>query len=322
MLNYDKTDYVDMNDIQNTHMMLAGYFTGDNTALYHVPVLGDAPVSRYIKFKKLIMYTTEEFISPLDNKPRTHKVIDMGRTKQAIVHELANGIFLQEFNRIKIFKERQKLIASDPTYEIDKADRNGTKFVALDYLNEHMDEIFSRFENMNYNDAMAYVESLIMDNLEEKSSDFMKLLNEMGMFEESKSGELKYFSGFNINKNNVYDKLQEYFFNSVLATANIIQLTSVDLAWFDNAVDFQKRNKEIHASGTPLNTQATYNGERIGRDEERYLVFDDINEESNNEVINAVRTALDNNKVLSLSDKARIRAAYGDFTSIDKNGKK
>lgn len=79
-------------------------------------------------------------------------------------------------------------------------------------------------------------------------------------------------------KNNAKDALREYYWNSKLATSQIIQLTTTDLAFYKNLEDFQKRYKEVHAPSLRLNTKATYKGERIGRDWERtiYLKDDEI----------------------------------------------
>lgn len=81
-----------------------------------------------------------------------------------------------------------------------------------------------------------------------------------------------------IVKNNAKAALREYYWNSVLATSQIIELTTTDLAFYKNVEDFQKRYKEIHAPALRMNTKATYKGERIGRDWERtiYLKDDEI----------------------------------------------
>lgn len=79
-------------------------------------------------------------------------------------------------------------------------------------------------------------------------------------------------------KNNAKDALREYYWNSKLATSQIIQLTTTDLAFYKNLEDFQKRYKEVHAPALRLNTKATYKGKKIGRDWERtiYLKDDEI----------------------------------------------
>lgn len=92
-------------------------------------------------------------------------------------------------------------------------------------------------------------------------------------------------------KNNAKDALREYYWNSKLATSQIIQLTTTDLASYKNLEDFQKRYKEVHAPALRLNTKATYKGERIGRDWERTIYLKD--DEIVSSVLEDIRTVLD-----------------------------
>lgn len=92
-------------------------------------------------------------------------------------------------------------------------------------------------------------------------------------------------------KNNAKDALREYYWNSKLATSQIIQLTTTDLAFYKNLEDFQKRYKEVHAPALRLNTKATYKGERIGRDWERTIYLKD--DEIVSSILEDIRTVLD-----------------------------
>lgn len=92
-------------------------------------------------------------------------------------------------------------------------------------------------------------------------------------------------------KNNAKDALREYYWNSELATSQIIQLTTTDLAFYKNLEDFQKRYKEVHAPALRLNTKATYKGERIGRDWERTIYLKD--DEIVSSVLEDIKTVLD-----------------------------
>lgn len=92
-------------------------------------------------------------------------------------------------------------------------------------------------------------------------------------------------------KNNAKDALREYYWNSKLATSQIIQLTTTDLAFYKNLEDFQKRFKEVHAPALRLNTKATYKGERIGRDWERTIYLKD--DEIVSSVLEDIKTVLD-----------------------------
>lgn len=123
--------------------------------------------------------------------------------------------------------------------------------------------------------------------------------------------------------NNSKDALREYFYNSVLATSQIIQLTTSDLAFYKNAADFQKRFKEVHTPSLRLNTEATYKGEKIGRTIERSIYLKD------NTIVSHV---LDDIKDIILSrhsrgefsdyDAASILAKYGYSNYVGKDKKK
>lgn len=92
-------------------------------------------------------------------------------------------------------------------------------------------------------------------------------------------------------KNNAKDALREYYWNSKLATSQIIQLTTTDLAFYTNLEDFQKRYKEVHAPALRLNTKATYKGKRIGRDWEKTIYLKD--DEIVSSVLEDIKTVLD-----------------------------
>lgn len=106
-------------------------------------------------------------------------------------------------------------------------------------------------------------------------------------------------------KNNAKAALREYYWNSKLATSQIIQLTTTDLAFYKNLEDFQKRFKEVHAPALKLNTKATFKGERIGRDWERTIYLKD------NEIVSSV---LEDIKTI-LDEKVR----NGKMSKIDRD---
>ena len=106
-------------------------------------------------------------------------------------------------------------------------------------------------------------------------------------------------------KNNAKAALREYYWNSKLATSQIIELTTTDLAFYKNVEDFQKRYKEVHAPALRLNTKATYKGERIGRDWERTVYLKD--DKITSSVLSDIETVLDE------------RVKKGEMTKIDRD---
>lgn len=106
-------------------------------------------------------------------------------------------------------------------------------------------------------------------------------------------------------KNNAKAALREYYWNSKLATSQIIQLTTTDLAFYKDVEDFQKRYKEVHAPALRMNTQATFRGERIGRDWERTIYLKD--DEIQSSVLQDIETVLDE------------RVKKGEMSKIDRD---
>ena len=127
-----------------------------------------------------------------------------------------------------------------------------------------------------------------------------------------------------IVKNNAKEALREYYWNSKLATSQIIELTTTDLAFYKNIEDFVKRYKEVHAPSLRMNTKAVYKGKRIGRDWERTIYLKD--DEITSSILNNVETVImEKYKKGELSDynAASILSKFGYSNHIikDKNGK-
>lgn len=76
-------------------------------------------------------------------------------------------------------------------------------------------------------------------------------------------------------ENEAKEYLREFFYNNALATSQIIQLTTTDLAYYKDLTDFQKRYKETHAPSSRLDTSATYGGVTVGREFERTIFIAD-----------------------------------------------
>lgn len=116
-------------------------------------------------------------------------------------------------------------------------------------------------------------------------------------------------------KNNAKDALREYYWNSKLATSQIIELTTTDLAFYNGLEDFQKRYKEVHAPSLRMNTQATFKGEKIGRDWERTVYLKD--EKIVSSVLEDVKAVLDARSDLSYIDKRMILTKFENVNVAD-----
>jgi hypothetical protein len=143
---------------------------------------------------------------------------------------------------------------------------NKIKDILKDSFTSEMESLLTSFsENSAINDITANkVFAKIKEAIENKVSEGILTSADA----KSLLGKLKI-------KNNAKDALREYYWNSKLATSQIIQLTTTDLAYYKNLEDFQKRFKEVHSPALKLNTEAIYNGEKIGRKWERTILIKD-----------------------------------------------
>lgn len=66
----------------------------------------------------------------------------------------------------------------------------------------------------------------------------------------------KYVGQFGSTFDEIAGSLEEYVWNDMFATINIIELTATDLAYYRNVEDFQKRYSQVHAPAMRANIQA------------------------------------------------------------------
>ena len=114
-------------------------------------------------------------------------------------------------------------------------------------------------------------------------------------------------------RNNAKAKLREYFWNSKLATSQIIQLTTTDLAFYKNIEDFQKRYKEVHAPALRMNTNSKY-----GRKWERTIYLKD--DEITSSVLPDIETVLEEaykQGRLGVNEKAAIIKKFKEVNVAD-----
>ncbi|MGN0032390.1 MAG: hypothetical protein ACI358_01210 [Candidatus Limimorpha sp.] len=127
-------------------------------------------------------------------------------------------------------------------------------------------------------------------------------------------------------KNNTMEEMREYYWNHAYSQAAILQLFITDLAFFNGMDDVQKRIKEIYSTVTKLDTDAIFNGKKVGKKIERTITLADETVISSviNEITSIVKAR---NKAGTLSDydTAYILSKYGystdDKGNYDENSK-
>lgn len=210
-------------------------------AYYNFPIFADSPVVKFIKLPK---YTGRNF-------------------KQDII-KLLNKVIHQELSRITLVQERRTI---DSVLPINNYDSSGDKFHFFPELNNYVVDdkgttFLQAIIEKRKNEDLKAIDDIINSAIEAimnfyfssfVNADYIRNNNDLvtGLIDEgviSKSEELE-------------GVLEEFFWNHTFMTSQIIQLTTTDLAFYKDSVDFQKRYKEIYAAGTKLNTKSVYGKE-------------------------------------------------------------
>lgn len=331
VLSSDKIDYTNWDSLDYTLSLLTEYWgdpsdnrTNIKWAYYHVPILSDSPSAEFIKFRK--------YISGVEYDGDGNRL----SYDDIILSKLTN-LVLQEYNRISLViardKEYQKgnpdisPIANFDIVRDEKGkikNKGGAEFKFLPALNNITTESGNSFIKELHrlivegsgNDVSNFIKDNLKTIMEEGFNNELSKWKSIGLFSTLENGNYKYLP-FKTEKN-ATEALREYYWNSKLATSQIIQLTTTDLAYYKNVEDFQKRYKEVHAPSLRLNTKAMFNGERIGRDVERTIYLKDDTTTSN--VISDIEEIL-NAKVskgeMTEPEKKDILSKYQDVNVAD-----
>lgn len=337
VLNFNKTDYTDWDALDYTRVLLAEYWGNPEDsrssikwAWYHVPILSDASSAEFIRFRK--------YVSGVEYDENGNKL-----SYEDIILDKLVDLVSQEYDRIMLVREmdeeHQKGNLSVPfiaNYNItrnkDGSIKNigGAEFKFLPALNNirydngetFLDRLSRLSEDIDGSELRGFIKGALKEIMEEGFEDTYRDWARIGLFEEAENGKYKYLPFTIQPQDKLREALREYYWNSKLATSQIIEITTTDLAFYKNMEDFQKRFKEIYASSLRMNTQATYRGEKIGRDWERtiYLKDDEIKSSIAKDV-EEVFLEKYNSGEFSAFDAASIIAKYG-LHNIEKNGKK
>lgn len=205
-------------------------------AWYNLPIFSDSPICKFIKF---LRYTNDykEKLTPLFNK-----------------------VVKQEMGRIRKVLERRELYAAP----IANYDDYGDKFHFFPELNEgtFLQDAGELISQGDLDALDELIDSRIAEIMDSKFEEFLNTNFTDATFSALKQSLLD--DGVITSESQFEDALEEYFWNQAYATTQIIQLTTTDLAFYKDDVDFQKRYKEVYAAGTKLNTNTQY-GKNIER---------------------------------------------------------
>lgn len=358
--NGKKTGYEDLSELGYTLSILNEYFYDKTRkwAFYRVPTLSDKPSSEFIKFKRYnINYKRDitEGLKSVFNQEimRIKTVLERAALLANSIEGQDNIQAIKNFDADGVFKKNPELLIKIKNGE--KLDINdfvkdgksvfagtGMEFKFLDMFNQNIidkDSLGTMIIDKINGDLSVEDEVLLDTKFRENLTIYMnKIVNkeisnwkQLGLFDTEsttktiKGNEVtktvyKYASNLGKDMNEIVSNLEEYVWNDMFASINIIQLTVTDLAYYKNVEDFQKRFAQVHSPAMKMNVSATdYNGVRYSKDGiERTIYLKDL--EVISDIIPQVKQVL-YDKVsegsMSRFQADTILAKYGYSTTID-----
>ena len=293
--NIDYTEWTE--EMIDTAFMSAYFSVGYNEssqsqyAYYHYPIFSDSPVAKFIKMPRFT------------GKPEEIK-------KQLL--PLLREVVLQECDRIQLVIDRERSGAA----KIANFDgKRGKQFCFFPQLNgtnpetgnDYLTDIIEFNKSGDIQGRNLYIEDALKHIME---VNFIKFSLTTRALTEN---ELKTLGHGHLTSKQA---LEEYYWNSVYAQTQLIQITAKDLAFYKNAVDFQKRYKQVYAAGKRLFTNSQY-----GRKFENVLYVKDLEVSySKLEALkNALETAVSQGRITKM-DRDAILNAYRKVNATDAQG--
>lgn len=296
----DPIKYGDWDEYQTYRVMLGQFFSrasgeeGVQLANYNFPIFSDSPTSMYITMRRFVDNAKEgtfkDQMIPLFTKlvkqemRRIKMVNDRDRARQD--DSVADKSALEKIkcldntgNKFQFFPELNTLV----DYETGMTFKDAAIQYAEEGNIDALDELIARTLAGTVNPTSGQREGGLMDRLFMEfvqqlpldNDSMAKMLHELGGIKYLTEHDAKQYAKDNnisegeaksaiesMNTQNSMHALENYFWNSVFATSQIIQLTTTDLAYYKNATDFFKRFKEVYAAGNRLNVNTKY-GRRV-----------------------------------------------------------
>ena len=293
-LSYEETDYVDLGERAYAMSLLKEYFydqKNKSLAWYRIPTLSNKPSSEFIRNKRYSGDFRKELTKQLYNVfiqevKRMQTVIDRAISSTITEADIIKNYDIAFSKNPEIKKAQQtvldkiknnKKVTREDLFVKDRYifEDSGASFKFLDGFVEDIksednivgqyiiDKVFNR-NNTNVKDAdfIAPVKNRIGRIMESKVESAKTYFNSIGLNDSSMNFMLQ---GDSITKKTTPEEamakltpaIEEYVWNDFVATINIVQLTTTDLAFYKDSVDFQKRFAQVHSPGLRLNKDAT-----------------------------------------------------------------
>lgn len=229
------------NDMDKT---VSGKENWKKYAHYPVFILGDSGVCKYIKAKR---YSAQEILDGMYN------------------------IYLSECQRNLLAKATHAELKNGGYGKIDNLSESGFKMLPFlqDEKYRPKRPNMSSKEAEQMEDATNWTEKEVKDAIvaymKDAVEEFTNKITDLGVLETGKDGKTSlYFDSIlkgSENFKNAGDNAQskmiaDFYWNTKFATLQQFQMMTIDVAYYKNTKDLQKRYKEIHAPGSKISVQA------------------------------------------------------------------
>lgn len=211
-------------------------------------------------------------------------------TEWPVVRELADEVMI-EINRIDRLRKEQNADPKGVTGpRVDVLDRNGLRFQIFPELNDN--GFYDKYHSFESDvDAIEYVRQQVAEQLSKQ------LEKDQAYLERTKALSNPMLENFVVDKRrvNLYSEtgqlkdlssasalitLQNFFLDYYYGRVQMVKIMNGGLQNFDGILDFEKRNMMNHATRRPVYTQATWNGESVGRENQNCVYLEDEKSES------------------------------------------
>lgn len=252
-LSFNKQAYMtEMGDLQYTMSILTEYFSNpapnnasEVPAWFRVPMLSNKSSSEFIKFYRYV-----------GNRYKDRIALDM------------TDIMLQEIARIRTVNIRN--LTPDSKGFIKNWDTRGKQFNLLTFLDSYLDENNnSKFgellkkatskEGIPDSERITLIKDgrdIIKREMQKKADLILEQYKANGIVKAAAS-----IKNAGKTEEEIITNLEQFIWNDAFAAMNILELTITDSAFYDGAVDLQKRFAQIHAPGIRPNVNATDYGD-------------------------------------------------------------
>ena len=260
------------------------------SAMYPVFILGDAGVSKYIRAPRISSAV------PIDKNGNVLDIADASKRARVEYRfdEEAQDRVLDAFWDIYIQENRRMAMDEAMAYKMyangKEVKHPKGEFSILTFLNDD-NYVIPQGKEFDKQTVKAIIRQYLEDAAigseslaQQGRKSFKQRMEDLGILETAdvKKGKTTTKVYRNISSiatpDNIDDKVREFYWNTKLATAQQLQLMTIDPSFYHGTKDLQKRYKEIHAPGTVLDTKAIdYDGFLYSSDGiERVAYFDDI----------------------------------------------